>query len=116
MHRHKGLHSFDTQQSSVSLKKLYKVQEKFQLHVCKEGVGKHVEGWALLSCRELMQVPAPPLDFTTSSSAEHLGQKCSWSGTQLDVTKINATGTMVLNVRASEISFGTVMRTSMVQK
>lgn len=66
MHTHKGLHSFDTQQSSVSLKKLYKVQEKFQLHVCKEGVGKYVEGCGLLSCRELMKVPAPP---QTSSPA-----------------------------------------------
>lgn len=44
MHTNKGLHSFNTQQSSVSLQKLYKVQEKFQLRVCKEGVGKHAEG------------------------------------------------------------------------
>lgn len=61
MHTHKGLHSFNTQQSSVSLQKLYKVQEKFQLRVCKEGVGKHAEGRALLSCRALMKVPAPTL-------------------------------------------------------
>lgn len=103
MHTHKGLHSFNTQQSSVSLQKLYKVQEKFQLRVCKEGVGKHAEGRALLSCRALMKEgPSSHPDFTTSSCAEHLGQQCSRSGTELDVTKINATGPMVLNVRASE--------------